>query len=393
MVRTASALPPEAWLVAMATLPAVGPARLAALSDMGEPEVTWRSLVAAATDDGVVDDLARHLLAVPGATLRTRSPTELIRSWAGAAVGVDVAELWDAHRRFGVAVWRRHAAPFPDEAFTTEATPPTVLLALGDPGALDGPRVAVVGTRSCTRYGLEVATELAGALAAAGVGVVSGLAAGIDAAAHRAVVDKRGAPPIAVVASGPDVIYPRANASLWRRVVAAGLLLTEAPLGTRPEAWRFPQRNRIIAALADVVVVVESHRRGGAAITARHAMDQGRSVFAVPGPVRSPASAGCHDLIADGVGVCQGPEDLLLALGMTPGVRRTGRDPRTRPGGDAAVVLAALGWSPASLHHLVAATGLAVGAVAAALDELGCAGWVAERSGWFEQVAAPTAGE
>ncbi len=377
----------------MATLPAVGPARLAALDALGEPSTTWRSLTVAATDATAVDGLARRLSTTTGASLGSHSPTELVRRWAGAAAHVDVPGLWEAHRRAGVAVWRREVAPFPDEAFATESTPPALLLALGDPGALDGPRVAVVGTRSCTRYGLEVATELAGSLAAAGVGVVSGLAAGIDAAAHRAVVAQDSAPAIAVVASGPDVIYPRTNAPLWRRVVADGLLLTEAPLGTRPEAWRFPQRNRIIAALADVVVVVESHRRGGAAITARHAMDQGRSVFAVPGPVRSPASAGCHDLIADGVGVCQGPDDLLLALGMTPGVRRSRRDSRRRPAGDAAVVLAALGWSPASLHHLVAATGLAVGKVAAALDELGRAGWVAERGGWFEQVAVSSSRE
>lgn len=391
-MSTPAALPVEAWLVGMATFPAVGPVRLAALAALGDPAATWRSLVGAADDDAAVDHLTRRLAGDSGATPRGHASSELVRRWADAAVRVDVAELWEAHRLAGVNVWRREVPPYPDEAFTTEATPPAVLFAQGDPGALHGPRVAVVGTRSCTRYGLEVANELACALTEAGVAVVSGLAAGIDTAAHRAVVGRDGAPAIAVVASGPDVIYPRANGSLWRRVVAEGLLLTEAPLGTRPEAWRFPQRNRVIAALADVVVVVESHRRGGAAITARHAMDQGRSVFAVPGPIRSPASAGCHDLIADGVGVCQGPDDLLLALGMTPGARRTGGDPRTRPSGDAAVVLAALGWSPASLHHLVAATGMAVGEVAAALDHLGRTGWVAERGGWFEQVAPASAG-
>jgi len=376
----------------MATLPAVGPTRLAALEALGDPAVTWRSLVVAGSNDAAADRLANRLAAASGSPSASHARMDLVRRWARAAGRIDVVDLWEAHRFAGVAVWRRGVAPYPDEAFTTESTPPTLLFALGDPVALHGPRVAVVGTRSCTRYGLEVASELAGALAEAGVGVVSGLAAGIDAAAHRVVVGGNGAPPIAVVASGPDVVYPRANASLWRGVVTDGLLLTEAPLGTRPEAWRFPQRNRVIAALADVVVVVESHRRGGAAITARHAMDQGRSVFAVPGPIRSPASAGCHDLIADGVGVCQGPEDLLLALGMTPGARRSGRDPRVRPSGDAAAVLAALGWSPASLHHLVAATGLTVGDVATALDELGRTGWVAERDGWFEQVASPSAG-
>jgi len=386
-VTGAPGLPVEATLVAMATLPQVGPARLAALGALGPPPATWATLVRAATDATAVDDLTRQLGEVTSGRGGGSSLRDLVRRWATAAAGIDVVGLWDAHRAAGVTVWRRGCPPYPDEAFTSEALPPEVLLTLGDPRALDGARVAIVGTRSCTRYGLDVAAELARELGAAGVAVVSGLAAGIDAAAHRAVVGVDTAPAIAVVASGPDVIYPRANASLWRRVVATGLLVTEAPLGTRPEAWRFPQRNRIIAALGDVVVVVESHRRGGAAITARHAMDQGRTVLVVPGPIRSPASAGCHDLIADGAGVCRGIEDVLVALGMTPGVRRARSDPRPAPSGDAAVVLAALGWSPATLDQLTATSGLRVAEVVAALDVLAEHGWVAERGGWFEQVA------
>lgn len=379
-------LPAEAPLVAMATLPAVGPARLAALAAVGEPALTWSMLVAAATDPATAERLVARLATAATPAGRATQLAGLVRRWASAAAGVDVTDVWDTHCAGGVGVWRRGRAPYPDEAFVTEAVPPTLLFALGDHRSLDGARVAIVGTRSCTRYGLDVAAELATAMASAGVAVVSGLATGIDAAAHRVVVGLDAAPPIAVVASGPDVIYPRGNAMLWRRVMAEGLLLTEAPLGTRPEAWRFPQRNRIIAALADVVVVVESHRRGGAAITARHAMDQGRSVFAVPGPIRSSASAGCHDLIADGAGVCQSADDLLLALGMTPGARRAPPDPRPPPGGSAEVVLAALGWSPASLDQLVGLTGLGVGEVAAALDTLAESGWVAARGDWFEQV-------
>lgn len=383
-------LPPEASLVAMATLPAVGPARLAALAALGEPELTWTRLVATADDAALRASLVDRIATQSDLSPRRNSLEGLVRRWAASARDTDVGALWDRHRSAGVRVWRRGVAPYPDAAFATEAVPPTVLFSLGDPRSLDGARVAIVGTRSCTRYGLEVAAELAGALADAGVSIVSGLAAGVDAAAHRVVVGRDAAPPVAVVASGPDVVYPRTNAVLWGRVVARGLLLTEAPLGTRPEAWRFPQRNRIIAALADVVVVVESHRRGGAAITARHAMGQGRSVFAVPGPIRSPASAGCHDLIADGAGVCQGPDDLLLALGMTPGARRRCPDGRQPPHGVATEVLAALGWSPSSLDQLVAATGRSVGEVAAALDALGGAGWVVARGGWFEQLAPST---
>lgn len=373
----------------MATLPGVGPARLAALAAFGDPHRTWSRLVAAASDQHMLWTLGDALDGL-GGTPQARA--RLVGGWATAATTIDVVGLAERHRRAGVQLWRRGMAPYPTDAFTTEAVPPALLLATGNPGSLQGARVAVVGTRSCTRYGSEVATELAGALADAGVVVVSGLAAGIDAAAHRAALAVSGSAPVAVVASGPDVIYPRANGALWRQVVARGLLLTEAPLGTRPEPWRFPQRNRVIAALADVVVVVESHRRGGAVITARHAMDQGRTVLAVPGPVRSPASAGCHDLIADGTGICQGPDDVFVALGMTPGARRTSVERRLAPVGAAAVVLGALGWSPSSLADLVEATGLSVGEVVSALDGLVEAGWVGQRGGWFEQVSLPGSG-
>jgi DNA processing protein len=215
--------------------------------------------------------------------------------------------------------------------------------------------------------------------------VVSGLALGIDAAAHLGALEAGGAPPVAVVASGLDVVYPRANATLWNRVASSGVVITEAPLGTRPERWRFPARNRTIAALADVVVVVESHRQGGAAITARLAMDQGRTVLAVPGPVHSPASEGCHDLIADGAGIYRGIDDAVVALGMSPGARRAATDGRTTPDGVAAEVLEAVGWQPVALAHLVTATGRTPGEVAEALDDLVAAQWLTSRAGWFER--------
>lgn len=385
------ATPPstDAVLLAMATLGGVGPARLAVLSGLGDPRHTWSQLVAAASDRRTIGALVNALEGM-GGTPQARE--RLVGGWATSAAALDVVELEERHRRAGVQLWRRGVAPYPTDAFATEAVPPALLLAVGNPASLQGARVAIVGTRSCTRYGSEVAAELAGVLADAGVVVVSGLAAGVDAAAHRAALGVEGSTPVGVVASGPDVIYPRVNAPLWRQVVARGLLLTEAPLGTRPEPWRFPQRNRIIAALADVVVVVESHRRGGAVITARHAMDQGRTVLAVPGPVRSPASAGCHDLIADGTGICQGPDDVLVALGMTPGARRPSVERRPAPVGTAAVVLGALGWSPSNLATLVEVTGLGVGEVVSALAWLGEAGWVVQRGGWFEQASLTEGG-
>lgn len=348
------ALPTAAYVLALAGLPGVGPVRLGALLRSGSPERTWTRL---AEHDEVPSDS-------------------------------DVGSLWRAHAEAGVGVSWCGGPGYPDEAFASLESPPPLLLWAGDLDVLAGARVAIVGTRSSTNYGRELAHHLGGELAAAGVAVVSGLAAGIDTAAHQgALGENDGAPPIGVVASGLDVPYPRQNERLWNRVAQRGVLLTEALLGTRPERWRFPARNRLIAALADVVVVVESHRRGGAAITARLAMAQGRTVLAVPGPVHSAASAGCHDLIADGVGICRDVSDVLVALGMSPGVRRRASDQRRPPSKPAARVLEAAGWQPVTVSRLVTATGLGVGEVAAHLDDLVRDGWMRASGGWFERIA------
>jgi DNA processing protein len=370
-------LPHEAHLLALASLPMVGPARLARLVAMGPPARTWRRLVRAGRGEA-----ASHR-AIESVFPR---PADLAATWAAAAATFDVAACWQRHRDAGVGLCARSAPAWPAEAFADESVPPELLLWRGDLDALAGARVAVVGTRSCTRYGLDLAHELGVELARSGVAVVSGLAAGIDAAVHRGVLDAGGAPPIAVVGSGPDVVYPRRNAGLWHQVVSDGLLVTEAPLGTRPEAWRFPQRNRIIAALGDVVVVVESHPRGGAVITARHAMARGRTVLAMPGSLRSPASQGCHDLIADGVGVCRGTDDVLLALGMSPGARRRATEDRSPPGPLEQQILDAVGWQPVTLDGVVGATGLTLAEVVMAVDDLVSSRWLSRTGGWIQRV-------
>lgn len=371
-------LPEEAHLLALASLPLVGPARLARLVALGPPHRIWRRLARAGAGEST--SMQALVAAFP-------SPRDLVATWADAAAGFDVGACWRRHRDAGVGLCSRSSPAWPVEAFADEPVPPELLLWRGDLDGLAGARVAVVGTRSCTRYGLDLARELGEDLARSGVAVVSGLAAGIDAAAHLGALDGGGAPPIAVVGSGPDVVYPRRNAELWNRVVEGGLLVTEAPLGTRPEAWRFPQRNRIIAALGDVVVVVESHSRGGAVITARHAMARGRTVLAIPGSLRSLASQGCHDLLADGVGVCRGTDDVLLALGMSPGARRLAAEDRRPPGPEARVVLEAVGWQPVTLDGLVEATGLTVGEVAVAVDDLVASRWLVRSGGWIQRVA------
>ena len=192
---------------------------------------------------------------------------------------------------------------------------PALLVWQGSRGALDGPRVAIVGTRDCTQAGRDFAVNLASELADAGIRIVSGLALGIDAAAHSGALSSGKAPPIAVVGSGLDVVYPRRNAQLWARVAREGVILTEHPLGTSPVGWHFLARNRIIAALADAVVVVESHDHGGSLQTATEAARRGVPVLAVPGSTRSPASKGTNELLRD-ADVCCDSTDVFTMLGF-----------------------------------------------------------------------------
>jgi DNA processing protein len=375
-VSAGAVLPPDAHLVALAGLPGITPRRLGALVAASPPPEAWAGLVARPA----------RLAPTVRAALGAEAPT-VLEAWAAYARTVVLDELWQRHRQAGVGVLARWSAAYPAEAFEGERWPPEVLFHRGDPDRLAGARVAVVGTRACTRAGRQVAWSLGDGLAAAGVAVVSGLALGIDAATHEGALRRGGAPPVGVVGSGLDVVYPARNDRLWASVADAGVLLSEHPLGTAPVARHFPQRNRLIAALADVVVVVESHGTGGALGTAAAARRLGRTVLAVPGAVHAGASSGTNDLLADGAGVCRGVEDVLIALGMTAGARRSAAERRPAPRGPAAVVLDALGWTPATLDGLVARCGLDLGVVALAVESLAGDGWVVERNGWFERLA------
>ncbi len=220
--------------------------------------------------------------------------------------------------------------------------------------------------------------------------VVSGLALGIDGAAHRGSIDHlatdAGAAPIGVIGCGHDLPYPDRHRALWAEVAARGVLLGEAPLGGRPVAWRFPARNRIIAALADIVVVVESHAVGGSLLTVREAIDRGVDVMAVPGSVRSPAAAGVNQLLAEGCHPVRDADDVLVALGMVPGGRRSGPDPRPPPDASEREVLEAFDWEPATLEHLALRTGRAVPDLALRLHRLETGGWITAQGPWYERV-------
>jgi DNA processing protein len=182
-----------------------------------------------------------------------------------------------------------------------------------EPRALDVPSIAVVGARDATAYGLAIARDLARGLAEAGIAVVSGLALGIDGAAHRGALDAGGTT-FAVAGAGTDVVYPRQHRALHEAILERGVVLSEHPPGTEPRKGHFPRRNRIISGLALGVVVVEATTRSGSLSTARHAVEQGREVFAVPGPVGALRSSGPHALLKGGARLVETVDDILAEL-------------------------------------------------------------------------------
>ncbi|MFP4315759.1 MAG: DNA-processing protein DprA [Desulfovibrionales bacterium] len=191
--------------------------------------------------------------------------------------------------------------------------PPLMLYMQGNTRLLQTPCVAIVGARNCTRYGLEMATSIAGDLSRSGITVVSGFAWGIDRQAHLAAVDHAGSS-IAVLGTGLDMVYPARNRDLWKKLDAQGLILTEYPPGTRPDAQNFPRRNRIISGLSLGILVVEAEVKSGSLITARMGLEQNREVFALPGPATARTFQGCHQLIREGATLVRSAEDILLEL-------------------------------------------------------------------------------
>jgi DNA protecting protein DprA len=271
----AAGLPAEAFAAALACLPRMGPGRLSAVLRTEAAALAWERIRAGT---GWRDT---DVMAALGA-----QPAALVAGWRRAAAEIDPAAVWQTIVDQGIGVAVIGSAGYPP-VLAADIEPPAVVFHLGSPDVVAGPRVAVVGTRQCSATGAAIAWELGRDLAAAGVAVVSGLASGIDAAGHRGALAAVGhdddAPPIGVVGSGLDVVYPRGQAELWRAVASHGVLLSEAPLGARPERWRFPARNRIIAALADLVVVVESHRTGGSMHTVDEADRRGIDVMGYRG--------------------------------------------------------------------------------------------------------------
>ena len=228
------------------------------------------------------------------------------------------------------------------------------------------PLVAIVGSRSASVAGVAFARRLAGELAASGVGVISGLARGIDAGAHEGALE-RGGRTVAVLGCGIDRDYPAATMPLARRITSEGAVVSEYSPGTPPAPFRFPERNRIVAALADATIVIEAAVRSGALITARLALDLGRDVLAVPGAPWTSGSGGTNALLKDGALPLTDIADVLVALGIDPGTARMG-DPEIT--GPAAKVLAALRREPVSADVLAARCGLTPAGAAALIVQL-----------------------
>ncbi len=388
-------MPDDAELAALLALHSVedlGPTRLRAL--LVDPNTTVQTHCAPERTATQALTALRHpqpsqlvaLLNCKGVTV------DRLHTWATALRKINGDDLLQSHRQAGIHLETpTQLAKIP--LWQNDPEPPTMLFRKGAPVDYESRRVAIVGTRRCTGYGRAVAQRLGKGLAHAGVTVVSGLASGIDSEAQRAA-HQAGGVVIGVVASGLDVIYPTSNFQLWHDIATSGTLLSEYPMGATPRKWRFPARNRLVAALAEVVIVVESGPVGGSFYTVDEAAERGVPVMAVPGPLTSRSSEGSNALLADGCAVVRNVEDILLALDITPGslpfnsqstvIKPTPKDlspEETR-------LLDQLIAGPATIDELItnANTPNSLAQVALTLDRLHQSGWVIESGGWWERV-------
>jgi DNA processing protein len=339
-----------------------------------------RLLAAFGSPEAVVDatasQLSAHVSADAAAALRSPSDTllELCRATAEWLAG-------------GTATAPRHLVALGDPAYPPDllqtADPPLLLHAIGRIELLRAESLAIVGSRNPSPQGTQNARAFAAGLSQRGVGIVSGLALGIDGAAHEGALEGSGRT-IAVVGTGLDRVYPSRHRALAHRIAEEGLLISEHPLGTPPLAHHFPQRNRIIAGVSRGTLVVEAALESGSLITARLATEAGREVFAIPGSIHSPHAKGCHALIKQGAKLVESVEDIvdeLPSLGATPQsmVASANDDAPSDP------LLDAIGFDPVGLDELTARTGWPAAQLQARLLELELAGRVARMPGQLFQ--------
>jgi DNA processing protein len=325
-----------------------------------------------------MSDLALAAYAAETGAHLVRAPND--GRWRAFSRGFDDRRFRAALGARGVGWTGRGEPAFPPLLAAIHDPPPGLFLrgaTAGSSDVLTRPSVAIVGARSCSPYGSQVARAGARELAAAGLVVVSGLARGVDGEAHRGALEAGGVT-IAVLGCGIDRDYPASHRELAARICERGLIVSEYAPGVEPAPWRFPARNRIIAGLARATVVVEARERSGALITADFALEQGREVFAVPGEITSALSAGSNALLALGACPYTSSHDVLDALGIdAPSAVRVAL------AAEAALVLERLREFPAGADELQRTTGLEAGTVAAALTELELAGAAVQEGGVF----------
>jgi len=343
----------EAWL-ALTLIPGLG------------PEGARRLLAAFGDPAGV--------LAAPAGALAPHAGRELARA---IAEGPDPARLaaalaWCDAPGNGIVTWAD--ADYP-RLLLNIPDPPPLLYMKGRRELLRAPALAVVGSRNATPQGLANAEAFSRAMSDAGLAIVSGLALGIDAAAHRGGLQGAGSS-IAVMGTGLDIVYPAGNRALAHELAARGLLLSEFPLGMPAMAGNFPRRNRVISGLALGVLVAEAAVKSGSLITARMALEQGREVFAIPGSIHSPLSRGCHMLIKQGAKLAESAGDILEELGRTATAGPTSATADTEH-----PLFPHLGYDPVDVDTLCARSGLPAERVSGALLELELAGRVAPLPG------------
>ena len=369
---------------ALCALPKIGPKRLMTLLKHHDPQTAWAVVQGRAKPNEVV-----------AAMLRVENLVTLLKHRA-------TQDLQDQIERRCIKAGIKITI-FGDEnyprALIADLAPPAVLFYFGDLSALNNRRVGMVGTRSATASGRYLASHIAYDLATNDVCVVSGLARGIDAWAHRGALralesrladrlaDRTVGRPVGVVASGLDVVYPRENAQLWQDIATHGALISESAPGSPPEAFRFPLRNRILAALSEVLVVVESRDTGGSMITVDEAQKRDVTVLAVPGSPRNVASNGTNQLIQQGCLPIIGAQDVLVALGLDN--RRAQEniyDPRVRLSTSDQNLVSMMAGAPFTLDNFVIRSDLATIDAAVSLGRLEALGWVVENSGWWEVI-------
>lgn len=342
-----------------------------------------------------------ELLAMNAATLKAvglhPETISVIRAWQDQDTShpalMAVADALSACRHHGIHIMTWADADYP-EALRHIHDAPLVVYTLGNHALLGRDQIGIVGSRHATRPGLDHARRFAAELSRRKLVVTSGLALGVDGAAHAGALDA-GFPTVAVIGCGLDQIYPRQHQKLGRRVIEQGVLVSEYPPGTPARAAHFPKRNRIISGLSRGVLVVEAGLKSGSLITARLALEQGREVFAIPGSVHSPVARGCHHLIKQGARLVETVDDVLEELGAwwTPQagesdpVQTPGAPDLSRLGQREIAVFEALGYDPVSTDALGSATGLAADQLMQSLLLLELEGLASSAPGGYLRIA------